>query len=407
MAAMPYTLTWIDRISKIPRQEWNALALPLKSPLLEWEWLHLLEESGSVRVEVGWLPCHLTVRSGSRLVAAAALYIKGHSQGEFVFDHGWSNVADELGIRYYPKMVGMSPFSPVVGYRFLMETSEDAPTLTRMMLGEIDRFCLRNRIAGCSFLFVDPAWRSLLESLGYVAWRHQSFIWKNDGFRSFTDYLAVFNTNQRRNIRRERQSMERMGIEIKALTGDDIPTDHFGRMYAFYAATNDKFGPWGCKYLTPAFFEGLADRYRHRLVLMAAVDGSSSGPPMAMALLLQKGERLYGRYWGSSAEINHLHFNACYYRPIEWAIEHNIRRYDPGAGSSHKVRRGFAAVANHSLHRFYDPRMAQILSRHIGEINRLEQRSIDALNDALPFAKHRSESSPRTGSRKQRQTRRR
>jgi predicted N-acyltransferase len=140
---------------------------------------------------------------------------------------------------------------------------------------------------------------------------------------------------------------------------------------------------------------------------MAAVDGSSSGPPMAMALLLQKGERLYGRYWGSSAEINHLHFNACYYRPIEWAIEHNIRRYDPGAGSSHKVRRGFAAVANHSLHRFYDPRMAQILSRHIGEINRLEQRSIDALNNALPFAKHRSESSPRTGSRKQRQTRRR
>ena len=126
-----------------------------------------------------------------------------------------------------------------------------------------------------------------------------------------------------------------------------------------------------------------------------------------MALLLKKGTRLYGRYWGSSAEINHLHFNTCYYRPIEWAIEHNIHHYDPGAGSSHKIRRGFAAVANHSLHRFYDPRMAQILSRHIGEINRLEQRSIDALNRALPFAKHRVESAPSIDSRKAIQNRRR
>ena len=397
---MPYRLTWTDRISKIPRQEWDALAVPQKFPLLEWEWLRLLEDSGSVRVEAGWLPCHLTVRSGSRLVAAAALYIKGHSEGEFVFDHGWSNVAAELGIRYYPKMVGMSPFSPVVGYRFLMEPGEDEPTLTQMMIDEIDRFCLRNRIAGCSFLFVEPAWRPLLETLGYVAWRHQSFAWENDGFRNFTDYLAVFNANQRRNIRRERRSMEQSGIEIKALTGDEIPIDHFGRMYAFYADTNDKFGPWGCKYLTPAFFEGLSGRYRHRLVLMAAVDGSSAGPPLAMALLLKKGARLYGRYWGSTAEINHLHFNTCYYRPIEWAIEHNIRHYDPGAGSSHKIRRGFAAVANHSLHRFYDPRMRQILSRHIGEINRLEQRSIDALNRALPFAKHRRESKPNADHRK-------
>ena len=374
-------------MSDIDRSAWNALALPLKTPLLEWDWLRLLEDSGSVRAETGWLPLHLTIWSENHLVGAAPLYVKGHSDGEFVFDHAWAHLAQRLGIRYYPKLVGMSPFSPVVGYRFLIDPSADAALVTRLMVNAIDAFCHTNKIVGCSFLFADPDWKAQMESLGFISWQHQSYAWKNRDFRSFEDYLAIFNTNQRRNIRRERRSIERAGICIRPLTGAEIPRRLFPLMYTYYSRTNDRYGPWGCKYLTKAFFEGLYHRFRHRLLLMAAFDGPENELPVGLSFLLTKNDRLYGRYWGCARKINHLHFNACYYSPIEWSIRHGVGLFDPGAGSPHKVRRGFAAVANHSLHRFYDPGLSQILIGHIDEINRHEQQVVDNLNAALPFSK--------------------
>jgi len=385
-----YSIVWKDGISGIDQSAWDELALPLKTPLLEWEWLRLLETSGSVRAETGWQPYHLTVWSDQRLVAAAPLYLKGHSSGEFVFDHAWADLAQRLGIRYYPKLVGMSPFSPVVGYRFLIVPDEDEKLITQLMVNAIDRLCIRNRISGCSFLFVDPDWQEQMERLGFIGWRHQSYAWKNSGFKTFADYLAVFNSNQRRNIKRERKTMQSLGISIKAFTGRRIPREFFPLMYAYYSRTNDQYGPWGCKYLTKEFFEGLYHHYRHRLLLMAAFDGSNSAFPLGISFLLKKADHLYGRYWGCVKWINHLHFNACYYSPIEWAIRHGIRRFDPGAGSSHKVRRGFEALANHSLHRFYDPQLVRIMQMHIGDINRLEQQQIDELNDALPLSQELS-----------------
>ncbi|MFZ1200936.1 MAG: GNAT family N-acetyltransferase [Desulfobacterales bacterium] len=379
-------------MADIDRSAWNALALPLETPLLEWDWLHLLEDSGSVRAETGWQPVHLTIWSGERLVAAAPLYAKSHSSGEFVFDHAWAHLAQRLGIRYYPKLVGMSPFSPVVGYRFLIDPGQDSDQMTRLMATAIDQFCQRNAIAGCSFLFVDPAWQPQMEALGFSAWRHQSYAWRNRGFGSFADYLTIFNANQRRNIRRERRSTTGAGIVIRPLTGTEITPRILEFMYTYYRRTNDRYGPWGCKYLTKAFFDGLSDRFRDRLLLMAAFDGSPNEVPIALSFLLTKKDRLYGRYWGSAAEFNHLHFDTCYYSPIEWAIGHRISLFDPGAGSPHKIRRGFEAVANHSLHRFYDPGLSQILHSHIGEINRQEQLIIDDLNAALPFSRRRRKS---------------
>jgi len=387
-ASTRYTVAWHDRISAINQADWDTLAQPLKTPLLEWEWLRLLEDSGSLGPRKGWLPFHLSVRRGKQLVAAAPLYIKGHSAGEFVFDHAWANLAERLGIDYYPKMVGMSPFSPVVGYRFLIDPAEDETALTALMIQQIDQFCTRNQIHGCSFLFVDPDWGRQLNNLGFIGWLHQSYAWKNRGFDSFNDYLAVFNTNQRKNIKKERKSLKQFGIQMRALTGDQIPQPLFGLMYAYYSKTNDQYGPWGCKYLTPAFFKGLQHNYRHRLLLMAAFSASQDDRPIGMSFLLTKGDQLYGRYWGSRDFINHLHFNACYYDPIDWAIARRIKRFDPGAGSAHKIRRGFEAVPNHSMHRFYDRRIQQIMQTHIDEINRLEQEQIDTLNARLPFSKN-------------------
>jgi predicted N-acyltransferase len=382
-----YSAVWLNNIDDVDQAQWDMLAEPLDTPFLEWEWLHQMEISKSTAAETGWRPHHLTVWSRGQLIAAAPLYIKQHSAGEFVFDHVWADVAARLKLSYYPKLVGMSPFTPMVGYRFLMASGENEMALTRYMVNEIEQFCRQYQISGCSFLFVDPQWRRLMVDCGFVSWLHQSFSWLNENYQSFDDYLAVFNSNQRHNIKRERRSLERNGITLKIFEGDQIPAAYFSLIYPFYERTNDKFGPWGCKYLKRSFFKRLADSYRHRLVFVAALEKSTPDSPLGLSLLVRKRDRLFGRYWGCSKEIKYLHFNACYYSPIEWAIANDIRQFDPGMGGFHKLRRGFTAVDNFSLHRFFDWRLEQIMKAHIEEINRLEQEHIDELNAALPFAR--------------------
>jgi len=385
-----YRLEWIRDISEVPKEAWNALALALDTPILEWEWLHRMEASGSMRPETGWLPIHLTVWRGAELVGAAALYVKGHSEGEFVWDYIWADVAGRLEIPYYPKMVGMSPATPVSGYRFLVAPGEEEELLSAAMVEAIDGLCRQNNMAGLSFNYVDPQWLTVMENLGFVAWKHQSYLWENPGFTSFEDYLWSFDKNQRRNIRRERKKLSEQNLSIRPFSEEQITIELLEKMYGFYERKNAQFGPWAAKYLNREFFTGLFDDYRHRILLLGAYDREKDVDLVGMSFLLRKGEQIYGRYWGSAGHYDSLHFNACYYSPIEWAIANGVRRFDPGIGSSHKVRRGFQAIANWSLHRFYDPNLARIMARHIGEINRMEQERIDSLNQAAPFAENRS-----------------
>ncbi|WP_026734785.1 GNAT family N-acetyltransferase [Fischerella sp. PCC 9605] len=382
-----YSVAWINKIAEVPQSAWDALALPLKTPFLEWEWLNNLETSGSATAKTGWLPNHLTLWRDRTLIAAAPLYLKGHSYGEFVFDHQWADLAQRIGVDYYPKLLGMTPFTPTEGYRFLIAPGEDEDEIAAMMVYEIDAFCLKHRISGCHFLYVDPQWRPVLERQGFTAWLHHSYIWQNLGFQTFDDYLAVFNANQRRNIKRERKAVEKAGLRLQALTGDEIPKSLFALMYEFYADTCDKFGWWGSKYLTKRFFEQLHDNYRDRVLFFAAYSEQYQRQPFGMSFCLYKDDRMYGRYWGSFQEIDCLHFDACYYAPIEWAIANNIQIFDPGAGGRHKKRRGFPAMPNHSLHRFYNNRLQQILCAYINEVNELEQQEIEAINAELPFSR--------------------
>ncbi len=379
------SVAWIHSIQEIPQEPWDAMAIPLKTPFLEWNWLHNLERSNSAVGKAGWLPTHLTVWRGKELIAAAPLYLKGHSYGEFVFDHQWADLAYRLGIEYYPKMLGMSPFTPATGYRFLIAPGEDEDALTELMIKEIDRFCDRQNLSGCNFLYVDPEWRLVMERHGFVSWLHHSYIWQNKGFSTFDDYLKIFNANQRRNIKRERKAIAQAGLVIKIHHGEDIPHALFPRMYKFYSDHCDKFGWWGSKYLTKNFFEMLHDNYRHRVVFIAAYPEGEEHHPVAMSFCVTKGDRLYGRYWGCNDEIDCLHFEACYYAPVEWGIQNGIQLFDPGAGGQHKKRRGFPAMPNHSLHRFYNQRFRQILLPYLNEVNKIEQQQIDAINQDLPF----------------------
>ncbi|NER46665.1 MAG: N-acetyltransferase [Symploca sp. SIO1B1] len=383
-----YSITWVNRIAEIPQAAWDTLALPLKTPFLEWEWLNNIETSGSATPRTGWLPNHLTVWRDRQLIAAAPLYVKGHSYGEFVFDYQWADLSYQLGIKYYPKLLGMTPFTPATGYRFLIAPGEDENELTDLMVNAIDHFCDRNHLSGCHFLFVDPEWQPIIERQGFISWMHHSYIWQNKGFSSFDDYLSAFNANQRRNIKRERKAVDNAKLRLETLTGEAIPQSLFPLIYSFYSSTCDKF--WGgSKYLTRQFFEQLFPNYCHRVLLVAAYQEEDNQSPVGMSFCLYKGEQLYGRYWGCFEEFDCLHFDACYYTPIEWCIAQGIQTFDPGAGGRHKKRRGFPATPNHSLHRFYHRRLTHIFSRYITEVNEMELEEIEAINQDLPFNKRK------------------
>ncbi|MDJ0746460.1 MAG: GNAT family N-acetyltransferase [Xenococcaceae cyanobacterium MO_167.B27] len=381
-----YSVNWITKIAEIPQPEWDALAKPLATPFLEWEWLNNIETSRSAIPRTGWQPCHLTMWRDKQLIAAAPLYIKGHSYGEFVFDSQWANLAYRLGVEYYPKLLGMTPFTPALGYRFLIAPGEDEDEITDVMVAEIDRFCDRNQISGCNFLFVDSQWRNTMENHGYSSWLHHSYIWTNRDFESFDDYLGMFKSNQRKNIKQERKAVTKAGLEMKILTGEEIDPSLYPLIHRFYSSTCDKFY-WGSKYLTRRFFEQLYPNYSHRVLLAVAYPENNPKKPVGLSFCLYKGKNLYGRYWGCFEEYNSLHFEACYYKPIEWAINNGITMFDPGAGGSHKKRRGFPATPNYSLHRFRDRRMSQTLRNYIAQINDMEQEEIEAINNELPFSK--------------------
>ncbi|HEY9297041.1 MAG TPA: GNAT family N-acetyltransferase, partial [Phormidium sp.] len=188
-----------------------------------------------------------------------------------------------------------------------------------------------------------------------------------------------------------RKAVEKEGLQIRTLTGEEISKPLLNQMYSFYSHHCDKFGWWGSKYLTKKFFEQLYSSYRHRVLLVAAYNEQNTHQPMAMSFCIHKGDRLYGRYWGCFQEIDCLHFDACYYTPIEWGIAHGVQVFDPGAGGQHKKRRGFPATPNHSLHRFYHPRLTKILKSYISEVNEIEQQQIEAINLDIPFSQRQPE----------------
>ncbi|MFW5837158.1 MAG: GNAT family N-acetyltransferase [Desulfovibrionaceae bacterium] len=374
-----------DDLSRVDAAEWNALVRSDDSPFLEWEWLELLERSGSVGGDTGWAPRHLLVRRNGRLAAAAPLYLKLHSEGEFVFDYIWADAARQLGLPYYPKLVGMSPFTPAAGYRFLVAEDEDWRMLTRTMLDMMEAYAKEQGAQGAAFNFVDAQWGEWAERHGYRRWMHQSFIWDNAGYGSFDDFLARFRSQTRKSIRRERRDLAAAGVEVKPVVGAQITPELMELMYQLYVKTNSKFGIWGCEYLSESFFAQMLDRFRDNLVLMAAWREGDDTAPVGMSLLVRKGGELWGRYWGCRREVPFLHFETCLYGPVIWAIEQGIRRFYPGIGGEHKMRRGFVSVAESSLHKLFHPALEALLKTYLPAVNNLEQDQIQAMNRQLPF----------------------
>ena len=375
---------WHRSITEIPEQQWNSLVGEGTIPFYRWSWLEALESSGSTVPDQGWQPLHLVLWRDDCAIAVAPLFLKGHSYGEFVFDQTFARLAADLGLRYYPKLLGMSPVSPVLGYRFHVRSGEDEALLTQELLRAIDRFCEQNSILSCNFLYVDPQWLPLAEAAGCAAWLNQQSLWSRGDDQSFEDYLKGFNANQRRNIKRERKAVAKAGITVTPLSGDQLDLALLQTMHRFYEQHCARWGPWGSKYLEEGFFAALAQRHRDQLVLFSAHRGDPRDP-VGMSMCVQDGNQLWGRYWGSDEEIDCLHFEVCYYAPIEWALQQGINSFDPGAGGSHKRRRGFVARPHASLHRWYQPQMDQLIRTWLPKVNGLMLEEIDSINAELPF----------------------
>jgi len=349
-----------DGVAGLPRAEWNALVGD-GSPFLEWDWLASLEEADTLGAERGWLARPLLLREADRIVAAAPLYVKTHSEGEFVFDGGWADAATRAGIDYYPKLLVGVPFTPVGGARLLVAPGEDVAARRLELVKALRDLCAANHFSGIHANFCLPEEIAVLESLHFQARLGLQYHWSNRGWNSFEDYLAAFRSKRRNQVRRERRSVAEAGIEVEVFVGRDIPDRLCETMYRFYLATIES-RYWGRQYLNRGLFELLFERYRERLVLVVASLGDE---PIAGTFNVAKQGVLYGRYWGALRSVRNLHFEVCYYRAIEYCIEAGFHRFEPGAGGDYKQLRGFDAQPTWSAHFLADPRLAEAVGRFL------------------------------------------
>jgi len=381
------TLSVVDDIRSVDADQWNRLARRDEySPFLEHEFLASIEASGAAAPETGWFPRHLVLRDSSTIIAAAPAWGRTHSMGEFVFDQGLAEAARELGRDYYPKLTATLPFTPSPGYRFLIDPDYDQAEVCRVLLDGLRSLRESLGMGVFSLLFVDPDWEPFIRD-GFddsLRWAHQYYIWRNRGYADFEDYVSRFRKSQRRNIRRERSSIDDQGLRIRRLEGDDIDEAVMDRMFDFYRSTNENFGPWAAFFLNREWFRDIGRRWAHRIVLFAAYPAGVD-EPIAMSFLIRKGRTLIGRYWGADRFVRNLHFELCYYAPIEFAINDGIDLFDPGMGSPHKTRRGFESREYGTYHEFDDETLRRLFRQVLPEANRMERDRIDELDRSVPW----------------------
>ncbi len=370
-------------IKEISKEIWNELANEINNPFYEWTWLKNLEISKSVSRETGWQPLYFVAYKNEEILGIAPLFLKNHSYGEFIFDQSFARLAQELNLNYYPKLIGMSPYSPVNGYQFLYKKNKDKKEITNLLINHIESFAITNKILSCNFLYIDESWGSHLKSLGYHEWINSSSEWRSNGETTFDDFLSRFNSNQRKNIKKERKSITKQDIKVEIFNEADINQEILKKMHNFYENHCSRWGVWGSKYLTSTFFEKIVDNKKNLLLFSASKNDSND--IFAMSMCVKNKNNLWGRYWGSQEEISNLHFELCYYQPIEWAIKNNIHLFDPGAGGKHKRRRGFFAKSTVSLHKWFDKNMKNIIYPWLNEVNKQTKIEIDFENQSIPF----------------------
>jgi predicted N-acyltransferase len=344
MADADLTVRIAPSVGSLPAAGWDALA-GAGNPFLSHAFLSALEDSASVGPGTGWTPAPLVIEdAGGRLLAALPAYAKGHSQGEYVFDHAWADAWQRAGGSYYPKLQIAVPFTPATGQRLLLSDEVYAAPLLRAA----ETLCRRHDFSSAHATFIDPAQLPLFESAGWLPRSDIQFHWINRGYASFDDFLGALASRKRKALRKERAAAQQ-GVTIRALSGADIRPEHWDAFWLFYQDTGSR--KWGHPYLTREAFDLLGERMSEQILLVLAF---AEGRPIAGALNFIGGDTLYGRYWGCVVDKPFLHFELCYYQAIEAAIARGLTRVEAGAQGGHKLARGYEPVQTWSMHYIAD-----------------------------------------------------
>ncbi len=376
------TARLIADLGEIGAEAWNALA-GAANPFLRHEFLRTLELSGSVGGETGWLPRHLVVEDvDGTPIGAVPLYVKAHSYGEYVFDHGWAEAWERAGGHYYPKLVAAVPFTPVPGPRILVGPDEpDFVAARRQAVAEtLIAAAQQLNVSSLHINFIEPEDRAALAECGCLLRLGYQFHWENRGYKSFEDFLGALSSRKRKAIRKERRAVAESGVRIRRLTGGDLKSEHWDTFYELYVETGSR--KWGWPYLTQEFFHRLGDAMADRVLLVLA---DLDGEPVGGALNLIGRDTLYGRNWGGSEAIPFLHFEACYYQAIEFAIERGLARVEAGAQGEHKIQRGYLPVETWSAHWIRDPGFRKAVGDFLRREAAAAKREIAALATYGPY----------------------
>jgi len=373
-------------LGEIAPGDWDACACPEAGrdghpvdPFTTWRFLNALEVSASVGSGTGWAPRHLVARLDGKVIAVAPLYAKGHSQGEYIFDHGWAHAYEQAGRSYYPKLQIAVPFTPVTGRRLLTRPGFEEAGRQALLQGAV-RLVAAHRLSSLHITFCSEAEARAAEGQGLMHRISEQFHWVNRDYGDFAEFLAALSSRKRKNIRRERTAVQAFGGTIHELAGDMIEACHWDAFWRFYQDTGAR--KWGMPYLTRAFFEEAHTSIRRDILLIMA---ERDGRYIAGALNFIGHETLYGRYWGCVEDHPFLHFELCYYRAIDYAIRNGLARVEAGAQGPHKLARGYLPVACHSSHWFAEPGMRSAVNRYLNEERQAVSEEIDVLTEYGPF----------------------
>lgn len=376
----PIAIKVLENIGVIAPSEWDACA-GTSNPFVRHTFLRALEESGSVGKQSGWLPQHLVIEDETgRLLGAVPMYLKSHSQGEYVFDWGWADAYERAGGRYYPKLQAAVPFSPVTGPRLLVRPGDSADTIRSALTAGLIEVAKQFGVSSVHVTFAQEPDADLLESAGFLIRHGHQFHWHNDGYATFDDFLGNLSSRKRKNIRKERLKVEEAGIHIETLNGADIKPRHWDEFHQFYVNTYDR--KWGYPYLTRDFFALLGEEMADQVALVRAdIDDMA----IAGALNLVGDDALYGRNWGCAGRYRFLHFEACYYRAIDFAIERGLSTVEAGTQGPHKIQRGYMPQRTYSAHWIRDEGFRDAVADYLEREKQAEAGEFVALDDMSPF----------------------
>ena len=372
----------LERIADVPASTWDALANPSGAefqPFLSHAFLKALEDSKSVSAAAGWRPSHALLEDGGAPIAAAPMYVKSHSYGEYVFDHQWAEAFERAGGRYYPKLLVAVPFTPVTGRRLLVGTND---ALRRPLASALMQIAERMGVSSLHLTFAELCEYDELKPLGFLQRTDQQFHWQNHGYADFGAFLTALSSIKRKNLRRERAEALQDGISVEWLTGSDIKEAHWDAFFAFYMDTGSR--KWGSPYLTRNFFSLVGACMPEQILLVMA---KRNGRYIAGALNFIGSHALYGRNWGAIEHHRFLHFELCYYQAIDFTIAKGLARVEAGAQGAHKLARGYMPVETHSLHWIAHNGLRKAVEHYLREERRAVSEEIEALSEHGPFRK--------------------